>query len=509
MLRNKLQLDYKAVQIILPLDYEHVIEKRDPVVSFKEVIGGLRLSKYIKTSKKGRQEYEAEVMLELILFGYMENIRSLRNLEKACKTDIRFMYLSQGTKPSFMAFQRFINTKLKESIDDIFTAVCEYLIKQESINREVLYVDGTKIEANANKFSFVWKKSVIHYQKALQLKLTKLLKSINKDLGYYTELKDVYEPQDIEGICFLLETQIEKEGIQFVYGKGKHKQTIQRYYEGLREYQSKLNEYEKHLEILGERNGYSKTDNDATFMHGKEDYYSKTGIFKPYYNIQIGVSDEYILHYGVYHNPSDTKTWTPFFNSYYSRYGYYPSYPVADAGYGNYDNYLYNLNHNMNLSMKYVMFSKENEKKFKKKRFDIKNMRQTQDGLISDDGHVYKYSHEYYDTRGEYLKIKQVYRHEDWQESYKVQKIPKQITKDVVLLELQAEARRLLKSAEGIELRVRRSIEVEGAFGEIKADSNYTRIHRRGKRSVETEIGLVLLGYNLRKYHAKKYRILH
>src|SRR5690606_33491801 len=120
----KLQhLEYKPVQLILPMDYLHIIDKCDPVVTFREVIGGLNLHHYIKTSRKGRQEYSSEIMLQLILFGFMENKRSLRELEKACKNDIRFMYLAQGIQPSFMAFQRFIDTKLTTSIDDIFYAM--------------------------------------------------------------------------------------------------------------------------------------------------------------------------------------------------------------------------------------------------------------------------------------------------------------------------------------------------------------------------------------------------
>ena len=120
MQTNKLQLEYKPVQLVLPVEVEVLIDDCDPVVSFKEVVGGLNLQRFIKTSKKGRLEYRPEVMLQLILFGYMENIRSLRQLEKACKVDIRFMYLGNNIQPSFMAFQRFIDTKLTESIDDIF-----------------------------------------------------------------------------------------------------------------------------------------------------------------------------------------------------------------------------------------------------------------------------------------------------------------------------------------------------------------------------------------------------
>jgi len=112
----KLQLEYKPTQLILPVNLEHKIDERDPVISFKEVVGGLNLAQFIQSSPKGRNDYSVEMMIHVILFGFMENIRSLRALEKACKVDVRFMYLTQGETPSFMAFQRFIDTKLTCSI---------------------------------------------------------------------------------------------------------------------------------------------------------------------------------------------------------------------------------------------------------------------------------------------------------------------------------------------------------------------------------------------------------
>ena len=508
-MQNKLHLEYNPIQMILPIDMTHLIEKEDPLVSFQEVIGGLNLKQFIKTSRKGRQDYPTEIILSLILFGFMENIRSLRQLEKACKTDIRFMYLAQGHTPSFMTFQRFIDTKLKTSIENIFTRINLFLIEKEKIDTSVLYVDGTKFEANANKFSFVWRKSIVNYQKKLYLKISKALKQIEKDYETSVKLKDSYHPSDLEPLCQLFERQIEQEGIQFVYGKGKRKHPVQRLFESLKEYQAKLEEYQKHLSICGERNSYSKTDHDATFMHGKEDYYSKTGIFKAYYNVQIGVSDEYILHMGVYPNPTDTKTWIPFFESFYQRYGFYPKTPVADAGYGSYDNYLYNLIHGMELTMKYNNFSKEGEKRFKKKLYSLKNMKHEGDTLTSMDGHVYRYSHTNENREGKYLRMIHHYVHEDWQEAYREKKIPKSITYDPVLHQFQKTAWDRLKSEAGIRLRTQRSIEVEGAFGEIKANSDYSRIQRKGQANVQTELYLVLMGYNLRKYHHKKFRVLH
>ncbi|WP_268892241.1 transposase [Erysipelothrix urinaevulpis] len=260
------------------------------------------------------------------------------------------------------------------------------------------------------------------------------------------------------------------------------------------------------MRICGDRNSYSKTDHDATFMHGKEDYYSKTGIFKPYYNLQIGVSDEYILHLGVYPNPTDTKTFIPFLETYFERYKSNPKYPVADAGYGSYDNYLYCLDHDMGLFMKYGHFNKENESKFKRKIYNVKNMDITPNKITAIDGTTYTYSHDYIQRRGLYPQHKKVYNHDNWDESMKERKIPKTISYDSVMVQLQNQARKNLKSPNGIELRKQRSIQVEGAFGDIKANTDYVRIQRRGKRSVQTELTLVALGYNLRKFHAKKLR---
>ena len=127
--------------------------------------------KLIKTSSKGHQDYDLEVMLHLIIFGFIENTISLRKLEPACRVDVRFMYLSGGIKPSFMAFQRFIH--------DIFYAINQFLIQKENINTDVIYVDGTKIEANANKYTFVWKKSILNYREKLYLNISKACLSIN------------------------------------------------------------------------------------------------------------------------------------------------------------------------------------------------------------------------------------------------------------------------------------------------------------------------------------------
>lgn len=130
-----------------------------------------------------------------------------------------------------MAFQRFIDDKLTESIDDIFYTINQFLIEKENINTEVLHVDGTKIEANANKFTFVWKKAVLNYQSKLFIKITKAIRAIDKDLNYCYPIQESYLSCDLDTLCACLDNEVDREGVEFVYGKGKRKTPLQRYYE--------------------------------------------------------------------------------------------------------------------------------------------------------------------------------------------------------------------------------------------------------------------------------------
>ena len=154
--------NYNAYQMILPLDLSKKIEEDDPVRSFLEVMEGVNWNKYLKAqTNKGREEYNPFKMIKIVLFAFMNQIYTLRGIEKACKTDIRFMYLMGEEKPSHMAIQRFINKYLKDSIENIFRDIFESICLLDDINKDVVYVDGTKIEANANKFTFIWKKTAI------------------------------------------------------------------------------------------------------------------------------------------------------------------------------------------------------------------------------------------------------------------------------------------------------------------------------------------------------------
>ncbi|MDF9867851.1 transposase [Bacilli bacterium PM5-3] len=505
-------------QLILPVNTEILINKNDPVFTFNEILEGMNLNKYFINNHLGRNGYNNISLLKIILFAFMINVRSTRAIKNLCANDIRFMWLSDNIRPTHTVIADFIKKKLTYSIDDIFTDITKRLIELDNINTDFLFIDGTKIEANANKYTFVWKKAVLKFQAKLYIKISTTINLLNKVLPQYNinnnfGISDTYQSDYILTIINEIESIIDKYGLELVYGKGNHKLKLQKYYDNLLEYYEKLQEYDKKLEICGnDRNSYSKTDNDATFMRMKEDY-MKNGQLKAGYNIQIGVSDEYILNAEVYQDRADVKTFAPFLNDYQLKYGFMPKYPVADAGYGSYDNYLFCKENNLELFQKYIMYSREKEKAFKKQRYNSRNFNYEENGKIRcNEGKEFIYQYSHINEKGSYPKIIDNYQCNDCHEcSYqkectkakdgyrKLQVCQKQ-------RELEALVKSNLDSPLGIELRVQRSIQVEGAFGVIKEDMKYRRISRKGIENVKTEIKLLCLGYNLMKYHNKKYR---
>ena len=131
-----------------------------------------------------------------------------------------------------------------------------------------------------------------------------------------------------------------QEGIVFVHGIGRRKTQLQKSLEQLDQYLEKLKEYTKKLYTLGDRNSYSKTDPDATFMRMKEDA-MRNGQLKPAYNIQHGVDSEYITWIDISPRPTDTCTLIPFLKDMESHLGFKYSEIVADAGYESEENYLF------------------------------------------------------------------------------------------------------------------------------------------------------------------------
>lgn len=509
---------YTPYQLKLPLEISKIIEISDPVYTFCEVMDHIDLKKHlaVKESRTGRKRYNPEILLKVILFAFMERgYISVREIEKLCKTDIRFMWLLQEEKaPSFMTINNFMNHCLTGNIEDIFNEINSYIFEKEQVDLNHIYIDGTKITANANKYSWVWKKSSIKYRQNVFKKITALLKEINNTLIYQGVKFGIRTEYAIEYMEQIIEQYVKLTGIKpeaIIRGRGHRKTVEQRNYDQLLEHTEKLKKYAKHIRICGEsRNSYSKTDNDATFMRMKRDYMGNDQLL-PGYNIQLGICDEYIVVSDVKQYASDMDCFQPLMEKFKSIYEKYPKYPVADAGYGSFNNYLYCEEHGMEKYMKFTMFEKESkDEKYRDNPYRAVNFPINEKGKpVCPNGKEFDYLYSKPVKGNKYGRTEEYYQCEDCTNCTLKEKCCKCKGNRIVrlneeLTSFHQEVLHNLNSTKGALLRMNRSIQAEGAYGTIKWNRAYTRARRRGLNGIIFEITMISCGFNLHKYHLKK-----
>ena len=299
-------------QIGFPIDLEIIIPDDDSVKLLYEITEGLDYSKLYKAySTKGRNPAIApESLFRILVYGYMEGIYSSRGLEKSCNRDINFRWLLQGQKaPDHNTIARFRSSRLSDCIEDLFDQLVNKLAQLNEIKFENVFVDGTKIEANANRYTFVWEKAIKKFEAKLQEKTRTTLESMKSDFNL-----DIVIPEDKIMVSYVknflvdyIKPIIKRDNITFVCGKGRRKSKLQKYTEALGEFIRKQTLYDDYNDIFDGRNSFSKTDHDATFMHMKEDH-MKNGQLKPGYNVTIGVEAEYITGVNITSERSDQLT---------------------------------------------------------------------------------------------------------------------------------------------------------------------------------------------------------
>ena len=521
-LTNKTNVNYTPRQLKLPLEIEKLIDISDPVYTFCEVMDHIDLSRYFvaKGYKTGRPRCDKQKLLKVILFAFMENgISSLRDMEKLCRNDIRYMYLLDGMKaPSFATFGNIIRQELTDSIEQIFLDVNTYIFQKDHVDLEHTYIDGTKIEANANRYTWVWKKSCTRNREKVFGKISLLIDAMNHEvLGYLGVKLEKREEYAVNYVAELLEMYKKETNLDestFVSGCGHRKSIYQKQYQELQGYLERLKNYARHIEICGEvRNSYSKTDHDATFMRIKRDYMGNDQLL-PAYNLQAAVCDEYIAAVDVKPYASDMECFVPLMEKFNKSYGRYPKYPVADSGYGSYNNYLYCEEHGMEKYMKFTMFKKEtSDKKYSENPYRAVNFKRDEAGnLICPNGRAFHFKSRRHVYRNKYGRSEDIYECESCEGcQYKNECCPKgagnrTIRMNQELTSIHQEVVANLESVHGALLRMNRSIQAEGTFGIIKWDKSYKRLFRRGENNVILELTLISCGFNLNKYHNKRQR---
>ena len=345
-------------------------------------------------------------------------------------------------------------------------------------------------------------------------KITELLENMNAGtalLGVKFDIREEYAIEYLEGILKKYTELVGFDHGKAVHGKGNHKTSEQRLVEKFSEYIERLKKYAERIKICGnDRNSYSKTDHDATFMRMKRDHMGNDQLL-PGYNIQCAVCDGFIAAFDVYQYASDMDCFQPLMERFQSFYGQYPEYPVADAGYGSYNNYLYCEEHGMEKFMKFTMYEKESKnEKYRNDPYRAVNVPVNERGLpVCPNGKEFHFIYSRPVRGNKYGRTEEYFQCEDCSGCPHKEKCCKCKGNRIVrlneeLTQFHAEVLNNLNSIHGALLRMNRSIQSEGTFGTIKWNRSYIRARRRGLKSLFLEFGMISCGFNLHKFHLKK-----
>ena len=313
ILHKNYTVNRKFYQLKLPFDIDCIIPENDSVRLLSQFVEEMDLTELYSTYSKIRENQVSPTnMLKIMLYGYMNGFYSSRDIERACRRDINFMFLLEGASaPDHSTFARFRSLHFAPCAKKILAEMTNFLYDIGEISGKSIFIDGTKIEAYANKYTFVWKKAVTKNMAKLLIKIADLVKECEELYEIKLIYKNKVQMRHVKKLKKRLYELKKIENIEFVHGCGKRKSQLQKSIEKLEEYLSKFKEYNKKVYTCGERNSYSKTDNDATFMRMKEDAMNN-GQLKPAYNVQHGVDAEYISWLTVGPQPTDTTTLIPF-----------------------------------------------------------------------------------------------------------------------------------------------------------------------------------------------------
>ena len=510
----------KCFQLQIPMNLDIIIPENDSVRLLSQFVEEMDLTCLYDTySILKENQVTPRQMLKIVLYAYLDGRFSSREIERACHRDINFMYLLEGKPvPDHATIARFRSLHFAPCAKQLLAECTELLFELGEISGENIFIDGTKIEANANKYTFVWKRAVTKSQEKLGEKAAAL---VEECVNTYA-LKPVWggrvKIKTLKKLRKALYSIKEQEQIEFVYGTGRRKSMLQKHIELLESYLDKFKEYNKKIHTCGERNSYSKTDPDATFMRMKEDY-MKNGQLKPAYNLQHGVDAEYVVWLQVSPNTTDTNTLKPFLEEmvHYLSFKYFNI--VADAGYESEENYTYLKKKGYLAFIKPANYEISQTQKYQKDignrdnmTYDVEN-----DCYICSQGYILSAA----GTRQRksasgYISEKTIYQcsgckgcpvkgscikgtnwkipEEDRMKSLEVSRTFEQQRKECL---------ERITSKQGILLRINRSIQAEGSFADLKWDRGFRRFLCRGNANVYAECVLLAISHNIEKLHSK------
>ena len=502
MAKLAIKSDNRKQNLLLPPSLDELVPENHMVRVVDAVIDRLDISDILSTYRGGgNSAFNPKMMLKVLVFAYLSNVYSSRRIEELLKRDIYFMWLAGMKRPDFRTINYYRGKRLKEGFDAVFTQVVRLLHEEGFVSLKVQYIDGTKIESVANKYTFVWRGSVEKYDARLTVKTDALLRQIEQNHAVENQENPVSEGLTAEEVAERVGRIREKVDADNL-SKEERKALKQIETDAV----PRLNRYKEQLETMGSRNSYSKTDPDATFMRMKEDA-MLNGQLKPGYNVQISTENQFITNFGIYQRPTDTLTMISYLESFKNRYGMQSEEIVADSGYGSEENYEYMFSNGMTPYVKYNMFHVEQRRGYRNNPFRVSNLfyNPHDDFYVCPMGQKMKFvRQERRYTASGYQQTGSVYRASRCEgcplrgQCHK-SKRDRQIEVNHTLDDYKARARELLTSEHGLKHRSNRPIEPEAVFGQIKECGSFRRLRLKGLTGAKIEFGLKALAHNLRK----------
>ena len=491
---------------LLPPSLDELVEAKHPCRIVNEVIEKIDIRPINRKYKGGgASSYHPRLLLKVLVYGYLTNTYSSRKLEEQVKQNIYFMWLCGMKTPDHNTINRFRSEKLSGILREIFSQIVLLLAEEGVVSlKEAVYTDGTKIESVANKYTFVWGKSIKSSKDRIKAQLDELWKYAQGIAA--DELKDI-NPSSFEQINAekVKETvaRIEKA----LEDKPVSKKVKQKLSYAKKSWPANLERYDEQEKKLAGRNSYSKNDTDATFMRMKEDH-MLNGQLKPAYNWQISTQDQFILNYSLHQTSNDSQTLASHLDRYEALYQQKPVAVVADAGYGSDENYSLLKEKEIEAYIKYNYFDKEQKEGIKAFSNDTLHYNQQQNCLVCPMGQTMRHIGDYTRTTATgYKQIVSRYQAANCNgcpmrgvchngKGNRIAEVNHQLRKH------KQEAKERLNTEQGIKYRKRRPADVEPVFAQIKHNHGFRRFLLKGLTKTEVEIGLLSIAHNLRKWEA-------
>lgn len=479
------------------------------------------------TAKTGRPAYHPAMMLKILLFAYSRRVFSGRKIELMLEENVPMMVLAENQKISYHTINNFRSSEhANELVKKSFLYFTNLLEAEGLINEGSVFIDGIKIEADANRYTFVWRKAVEKFHEKLKGQASEIYDElIAKEVVKAVTQEKVQISQGLEELAQETEAEIEKlteeieqepKAIPSGSPRKARRRGLKKLLHKLRkDYVPRMKKYEEAEKIFAGRNSYSKTDHDATFMHMKEDN-MKNGQLKPGYNIQAATTDQYVVDFALYPNPTDFKKLEPFLKQMPTLNKFDKI--VADAGYGSEYNYsmLEKEYPDKKHYIPYTMYEKEKTRKYKNDPTKLANWYydKAEDYYLDHYGvkFSFKRNQQRKDcTTGQVRNFK-IYEADEVQKTPELEQLAKtasgwqrQIRYNPNWNQLKEKAKEVLQSPEGRHIYSMRKYDVEPIFGHLKNVFGICRTHLRGKKKVETDIGIAFMMMNLSKYWNRRW----